>query len=307
MSVDPRDPMFHDEDAARSYFEAQRWPDGEIMCPHCGSDNVHRLEGKSHRDGLIQCNSCLGAFTVTTKSVMESSHLPLTKWALAFHKMAASKKGISAKQMQRELNLGSYRTAWFLCHRIREAMGLSAKSGPIGGEGKTVESDETFVGGKKKNVHKGKPEPKKHAVHALVERGGQIRVSHVPDVSAKTLRAAIAKNVATGTTMNTDDALAYYHMSKEFAAHGVVNHSKDEYVSKDGKTHIQSAEAFFAILKRGVMGSFHSVSEQHLQRYVDEFAFRWNARSALGVEDAERAARMVKGAAGKRLKYRNPD
>jgi transposase-like protein len=306
MSVDPRDPMFHDEDAARAYFEAQRWPGGKCACPHCGSDNVHRLEGKSHRAGLIQCNDCLGAFTVTTKTVMESSHIPLTKWALAFHKMAASKKGISAKQMQRELDLGSYRTAWFMCHRIREAMGIGKDAGPIGGKGKTVESDETFVGGKKKNVHRGKPEPKKHAVHALVERGGAVRAVHVPDVSAKTLRKAIAKHVVKGTTMNTDDALAYYWMSKEFAAHGVVNHSKDEYVSKDGKTHIQSAEAFFAILKRGVMGSFHSVSEQHLQRYVDEFAFRWNERSALGVEDAERAAKMVKGAVGKRLKYRQP-
>ena len=303
MRVDPTNPMFHDEDAARAYFEAQRWPDGKPVCPHCNSSNVHRLEGASHRAGLIQCNACLGAFTVTTKSVMESSHLPLTKWAIAFHKMAASKKGISAKQMQRELNLGSYRTAWFLCHRIREAMS-PVGSAPIGGEGKVVESDETFVGGKKKNVHRGKPEPKKHAVHALVERGGQMRASHVPDVSAKTLRKAIAKHVDKKSTMNTDDALAYYHMSKEFAAHGVVNHSKDEYVSKDGKTHIQSAESFFAILKRGVMGSFHSVSEQHLGRYVDEFAFRWNARSALGVEDAERAALIVKGAEGKRLMYR---
>lgn len=305
-SIDPTDKMFHDETAARAYFEAQRWPDGEPVCTHCGSKHVHRLEGDSQRPGLIQCNSCLENFTVTVGTVMESSHLPLTKWALAFHKMAASKKGISAKQMQRELNLGSYRTAWFLCHRIREAMRID-DAGPIGGTGKTVESDETFVGGKKKNVHNGKPEPKKHAVHALVERGGKVRASHVPDVSAKTLRKAIAKHVAKGTTMNTDDALAYYHMSKEFAAHGVVNHSRDEYVSKDGKTHIQSAESFFAILKRGVMGSFHSVSEQHLQRYVDEFAFRWNARSSLGVEDAERARMMVKGAAGKRLKYRNPD
>lgn len=305
--ADPTDKMFHDKDAARAYFEAQRWPDGEPVCPHCQSKNVHRLAGSSQRAGLIQCNDCLGSFTVTTKSVMESSHIPLTKWALAFHKMASAKKGISAKQMQRELNLGSYRTAWFLCHRIREAMGLSTSAGPIGGKGKTVESDETFVGGKKKNVHKGKPEPKKHAVHALVERGGEVRAAHVPNVSAKTLRKAIAQHVAHGTTMNTDDALAYYHMSKEFAAHGVVNHSRDEYVSKDGQTHIQSAEAFFSILKRGVMGSFHSVSEQHLQRYVDEFAFRWNTRSALKIEDAERAARMVKGAVGKRLKYRNPD
>ena len=307
MSVDPRDPMFHDEDAARDYFEAQRWPDGKPYCPHCGSVNVHRLTGQSQRVGLIQCNGCLGSFTVMTKTVMESSHLPLTKWALAFHKMAASKKGISAKQMQRELDLGSYRTAWFLCHRIREAMGLDDKSGPIGGEGKTVESDETFVGGKAKNVHKGKPVPKKHAVHALVERGGKVRAAHVPNVSAKTLRKTIAKHVDPKSTMNTDDALQYYHMRKDFAAHVAVNHSAGEYVSKDGKSHIQSAEAFFAILKRGVMGSFHSVSEQHLQRYVDEFAFRWNERSALGVEDAERAAKMVRGGHGKRLKYRQPD
>jgi len=219
--------MFRDEDAARAYFEAQRWPDGKPVCPHCGSEHTHRLEGESQRAGLIQCNDCLLNFTVTVGTVMESSHLPLAKWALAFHKMAASKKGISAKQMQRELNIGSYRTAWFLCHRIREAMCLPSSAGSIGGKGKAVESDETFVGGKKKNVHRGKPEPKKHAVHALVERGG----------------------------------LAYYHMNKEFTAHGVVNHSRDEYVSADGKTHIQSAEAFFEVLKGGVMGSFHSVSD----------------------------------------------
>ncbi|MFM9849463.1 MAG: IS1595 family transposase [Hyphomicrobiaceae bacterium] len=307
-NTDPRDAIFHDEDKARAYFEAQRWPDGKPFCPHCGSVNVHRLEGASHRPGLIQCNDCLQAFTVTVGSVMESSHLPLTKWALAFHKMAASKKGISAKQMQRELNLGSYRTAWFLTMRVREAMSLpKIKPGRIGGSGKVVESDETFIGGKAKNVHKNKPIPKKHAVHALVERGGHVRASHVADVSAKTLRKVIAKHVAKGSTMNTDDALAYYHMSKEFAAHGVVNHSAGEYVSKDGQSHIQSAEAFFAILKRGVMGSFHSVSEQHLQRYCDEFAFRWNTRSALGVEDAERARLMVQGAIGKRLTYRQAD
>lgn len=305
MSVDPRDPMFHDEDAARAYFEAQRWPDGKPVCPRCGeTEKVTRLEGASHRAGLIQCNSCREPFTVTVGTVMERSHIPLAKWALAFHKMAASKKGISAKQMQRELNLGSYRTAWFLTMRVREAMKPDPKAGPIGGEGKVVESDETFVGGKKKNVHRGKPEPKKHAVHALVERGGKVRAKHVPDVSAKTLRKAINEHVAKGTTMNTDDALAYYHMSREFAGHGAVNHSRGEYVSKDGETHIQSAESFFAILKRGVMGSFHSVSEQHLGRYVDEFAFRWDTRSALGVEDAERAQLMVKGGVGRRLTYK---
>jgi hypothetical protein len=158
----------------------------------------------------------------------------------------------------------SYKSAWFMTMRLREAS-TAPKAGPIGGHGKTVESDETFVGGKKRTFHRGKPEPKKHAVHALGSAAGQMRATHVADVSARTLRKAISKHVAKGTTMNTDDALAYYHMSKEFAAHGVVNHSKDEYVSKDGTVHIQSAEAFFAILKRGVMGSFHSISEQHLQ------------------------------------------
>lgn len=306
-TIDLTNPIFSDEEKARAYLEAQRWPDG-AACPFCSAkEPVTVLNSEAHGAGWYHCNDCRKLFTVRVGGVMERSHIPLAKWALAFHLMAASKKGVSAKQVQRMLGLKSYKTAWFMCHRIREAMKPSTSAGPIGGKGKTVESDETFVGGKKKNVHKGKPEPKKHAVHALVERGGEARVTHVPNVSAKTLRATIKKHVAKGTTMNTDDALAYFHMSKEFAKHGVVNHSRDEYVSKDGQTHIQSAEAFFAILKRGVMGSFHSVSEQHLQRYIDEFAFRWNARSALGVEDTERAARAIKGAGGKRLTYRRPD
>src|SRR5262245_12111183 len=208
-SVDPRDPMFHDEDKARDYFEAQRWPNGEYHCVHCGSFNVHRLEGKSHRDGLFQCNDCLLSFTVTTKSVMESSHVPLTKWALAFHKMAASKKGISALQMQRELNLGSYRTAWFVCMRVREAMKLPKMGkGRLGGGGKVLESDETYIGGRKKNVHKGKPEPRKHAVHALVERGGGVRATHVADVSARTLREVLDKHADKSSALHTDDGLA---------------------------------------------------------------------------------------------------
>jgi transposase-like protein len=303
--VDITNPIFHDEAKAMEHLEASRWPDGPF-CPFCGSLNVHRMGGKTQA-GMFLCNDCRDKFTARVGSVMDRSHIPVHKWLLAMHLMAASKKGMSSKQLQRMLAI-SYKSAWFLSMRIREAMRLDGNlAGPIGGEGKVVESDETFVGGKKKNVHKGKPEPRKHAVHALVERDGEARVTHVADVSARTLRDAIAKHVAKGTTMNTDDALAYYHMSKEFAAHGVVNHSKDEYVSKDGKTHIQSAEAFFAILKRGVMGSFHSISEQHLQRYLDEFSFRWNNRSALGVEDTERAAAILKGIVGKRLTYRRPD
>ena len=192
--------------------------------------------------------------------------------------------------------------------RIREAMSPDAKtSGPIGGAGKIVESDETFVGGKKKNVHRGKPEPKKHAVHALVERGGEIRAKHVADVTAKTLRKNLVTMASRKSELHTDDALSYYWLGREFAKHRSVNHSKDEYVSKDGKVHIQTAESFFAILKRGVFGTFYSVSEQHLQRYVDEFAFRFNNREALGVDDFKRAVELLKGAAGKRLTYRRTD
>jgi transposase-like protein len=298
---DISNPIFHDEDKALAHLEASRWPNGPA-CPYCQSTNVTRMGGKTQA-GMFMCNGCRDKFSARVGSVMERSHIPVHKWLLAIHLMSASKKGVSSKQLERMLGI-SYKSAWFLSMRIREAMSPNAGAAPIGGKGKVVESDETFVGGKKKNVHNGKPEPKKHAVHALVERGGQVRATHVADVTAKTLRAAIAKNVDKKSTMNTDDALAYYHMSKEFAAHGVVNHSKDEYVSKDGKTHIQTAEAFFAILKRGVMGSFHSISEQHLQRYVDEFAFRWNNRSSLGIEDFERAAAILKAAEGKRLTYR---
>jgi transposase-like protein len=307
MPVDPLDPVFHDEDKAREYFEALRWPDGPF-CAHCGSTNVHRLEGQSHRAGLLQCNDCMLAFSVTVKSVMESSHIPLTKWAMGFRKMAASKKGISAKQLQRDLDLKSYRTAWFMAMRLREACKLPkpAMGRPIGGEGKVLESDETFVGGKKKNVHKGKPEPKKHAVHALVERGGHLRATHVSDVSAKTLRAVLQKHADPKSALHTDDGLANLSLGKDFAEHKTVNHSADEYHTKDGAG-VPSAEAFFAILKRGIMGSFHSISEQHLQRYCDEFAFRWDNRSAMGVEDDERAARMVRNAIGRRLTYRQPD
>jgi transposase-like protein len=190
--------------------------------------------------------------------------------------------------------------------RIREAM-RAAGAAPIGGPGKVIESDETFIGGKKKNVHKGRPTPKKHAVHALVERGGEVRAKHVADVTAKTLREVIAKHADPKSALHTDDALANLSLGKDFAEHRTVVHTDGQYVSEDGLAHTQTVESFFAIMKRGVMGSFHSISEQHLQRYVDEFAFRWNTRSSLGVEDTERAALAIKGAAGKRLTYRQPD
>lgn len=304
MTLDLTNPIFHDVDKAREHLESVRWPNGPF-CPHCGeTDNFKRLQGKSHRPGLFHCNSCEQAFTVTVGSVMERSKIPLTKWVLAYHLMAASKKGMSSKQLQRMLGV-TYKTAWFLTMRIREAMKVDPnRDGPIGGEGKIVESDETFVGGKKKNVHKGKPEPKKHAVHALVERGGEVRAKHVADVTAKTLRHAIVTQARRKSEIHTDESLTYYHLGKEFEKHRTVNHSQDEYF-KDGAG-VQSAESFFALLKRGVYGTFHSISEPHLQRYVDEAAFKFNNRSALGIEDAERAHNAVKGGIGKRLTYRQP-
>ncbi len=305
--VNLTDPIFHDEDKAREHFEKLGWPDG-AFCPHCGeTEKVYRLDGKSHRPGLHHCNSCDQAFTITVGSVMERSHIPLTKWALGFHLMASGKKGVSAKQLQRQLGLGSYRAAWFMAMRIRMAMTPAKTAGSLGGEGKVLESDETFVGGKAKTAHANKPIPRKHAVHALVERGGRVRAKHVADVTAKTLGEVLTAQADKKSALHTDDSLANLSVGKSFAAHRTVAHTLGEYVTKDGLAHTQTVESFFAILKRGVMGSFHSVSEQHLQPYVDEFAFRWNARSSLGIEDTERAALAIKGAAGKRLTYRQPD
>ena len=186
------DPIFHNEDAAREHLENLRWPEGPI-CPHCGSvDGIALVGGtkRSHRPGLYYCNGCEGQFTVKVGTVLEKSKIPLTKWVLGFHLMAASKKGISAHQLHRSLGI-TYKTAWFMAHRIREAMGMKAEdTSPIGGANKVVESDETYVGGKKKNVHKGKPEPKKHPVVALVERDGEVRAIHIPNVTAKNARSS---------------------------------------------------------------------------------------------------------------------
>ena len=309
MRIDLTNPIFCDEEKARAYLENERWPDG-VCCPFCQSkEAVSGLNSAAHGVGWYHCTACRKLFTVRVGSVMERSHVPLTKWALAFHLMAASKKGVSAKQLQRMLGFTSYKTAWFMAHRIREAMKSDAGSEPVGGEGKIVESDETFVGGKRKNVHKGKPEPTKHAVHALVERGGKLRAKHVADVTSKTLAKNMREMADLRSELHTDDATVYYWIGKgggrPFGSHKKVNHSQGEYF-KDG-VGVQSAESFFAILKRGINGSFHSVSEKHLQRYVEEFAFRWNTRSSLGIEDTQRAAMMIKAAEGKRLTYRRTD
>lgn len=305
MTVNLTNPIFHDEDAARAHLESVRWPDGPT-CPHCGEvENVTRLHGKSHRKGLIYCNSCEQPFSVMVGSVMERSKIPLTKWVLGFHLMSASKKGVSSHQLHRMLGI-TYKSAWFLAMRIREAMGLAPETddGPLGGEGKKIETDETYVGGKAKNVHKGKPIPKKHPVVALVEREGRLKARHVANVDSNNIREVL-KGVSRKSHLMSDDSLLYYHLGPTFAKHDAVNHSRDEYVR--GDAHVNTAESFFSLLKRGVYGNFHAVSEKHLQRYVNEAAFKWNNRSRLGIEDAERARNAVKGAVGKRLMYRQPD
>ena len=307
MKFDLTNPIYNDEDAARSHLEETLWPMGPI-CPHCKTQDVTALHGKAHRKGVYQCNVCRRQFSVTVDTVFERSKIGLHKWVLCSHLMASSKKGMSAKQIERMLGV-TYKTAWFMMHRIREAMSPAPvkDSGPVGGVGKTVEADETFVGGKAKNVHNGKPIPKKHPVLALVERGGKARAKHIADVTAKSVRDVLVTHASRKSTLNTDEAMVYHWLGREFAKHGAVNHSAKEYVSKDGATHTQTVESFFAIFKRGIMGSFHSISEKHLQRYVDEFCFRWNHREALEVDDFERAAAILEGIKGKRLTYRRTD
>jgi transposase-like protein len=302
MTFDLSDPTFHDEDKAREHIEASRWPDG-VNCQHCGSFNVMRMAGKTQA-GYFLCRDCQGKFTCRTGTVMERSHIPLHKWLLAMRLISSSKKGTSAHQMHRMMNI-TYKSAWFMCHRIREAMNDDKEIGGIGGTGKVIEADETYVGGKAKN-RAYKPEPKKHIVMTLVERGGKARSFHVKNATAKTLRETAVKIASRKSYLMTDENTAYTKLGKEFSSHGTVNHSADEYVRLGGFVHVNSAENYFSIFKRGVIGTFHHISEQHLHRYLAEFDFRYNNRSGLGVEDIERAARTLKGIEGKRLTYRQP-
>jgi transposase-like protein len=312
MTAALTNPIFTNEAKARKHFEALRWPDGPV-CPHCGTvDEATELQGESTRPGLYKCRACQKPFTATMGTLYERSHIPLHKWLLATHLMAASKKGISAHQLWRMLGFGSYRTAWFMAHRIREGMRpLKADAGPKGGEGKAVEADETYIGGKERNKHVGRRNKKniggtgKEIAFALVERGGKVRSFHVPDVSAKTLRLILVQQISRKSSLMTDDAGQYRQMGEEFARHEAVAHSTDEYVR--GDAHTNTIEGYFSILKRGLIGTYHHVSAAHLKRYLGEFDFRYNERIGLGVGDTERAAKAVKGIEGKRLTYRQPD
>lgn len=293
---DITNPIFTDADKAREHLESINWPNGP-HCPHCGeTENVHRLQGKSHRAGLVQCNSCLGNFTVTVGTVFERSKVPLNKWMLATYLLASSKKGMSAHQIHRMLGV-TYKTAWFMMHRIREAM--KDDSGPLGGEGITVESDEAFVGGFKKKRLSGKVAPKKK-VMTLVERDGRARSFHVSNIDHRNVRAALVTNVHRSSVLMTDQARWYVNVGREFAKHGFTLHSNREFSRGDGH-HSNCAENFFSILKRGVIGTYHHWSEAHIHRYLAEFDFRYSTKSDT---DRERADQMLKGIVGKRLTYR---
>jgi transposase-like protein len=296
---DLTNPIFTDADKAREHLEAVNWPDGPV-CPHCGEwKNVHRLQGKSHRAGLIQCNSCLKNFTVTVGTVFERSKVPLNKWMLATYLMSSSKKGMSSHQIHRMLGV-TYKTAWFMCHRIREAM--DQDSGPLGGSPeKIVEADETYVGGKSENrAFKGIPV--KQVIVTLVERDGRARSFHVANVHANIVRPLLFQHADRLSTLMTDESSAYTGAGQHYWAHQTVTH-RDKQYSKKGGWHTNTVENFFSIFKRGIVGVYHHVSQAHLGRYAREFDFRYNHRS---VTDGERCDQLLKGIVGKRLMYRRP-
>jgi len=309
MANELQNKVFHDETKARKWLEGHLWADGPV-CSHCGTiGSATAIDG---RPGLYQCNesACRKQFTVMTGTLFERSHIPLNKWLMCAFLMCASKKGMSAHQMHRMLGI-SYKSTWFMCHRIREAMREGKFPGPLGGEGKIVEADETHIGGKEKNKHVGERNKRniggmgKEAAFALVERGGKVRSFHVPEVSGKTLGPILRQQVSRKSSLMTDEGGQYFQIGKEFDRHETINHSADEYVR--GDAHTNTIEGYFSILKRGIVGTYHHVSQQHLKRYLAEFDFRYNERSALGVSDKERAARLLKGIVGKRVTYRRPD
>jgi transposase-like protein len=298
---DLTNPAFTDEDKAREFLEASRWPDGPV-CPFCGRlDTVSPFNGKSMGPGWYHCNECREKFTIRVGTLYRRSHIPLHKWLFATHLIVSSKKGMSALQLSRMLGL-SYKSAWFMCHRIREGM-TPTKPAPIGGQSNVVEADETFIGGKAKNRAYAKKEPKKHAVMTLVDRDGESRSFHIANAKAKTLRETVVKVVSRKSYLMTDELASYEKVGKEFSGHGTVNHSVDEYVRLGGFVHVNTAECRFSLMKRAVFGTHHSISEAHLPRYLSEWDFKWNTRK---MTDGERAAIALEGIEGKRLTYRRP-
>jgi transposase-like protein len=312
--------IYTDADKAREHLEAIHWPNGPL-CPHCGNADetrIVKLQGKSTRPGVYKCNECRQPFSVTVGTVFERSHIPLNKWVLASHLMAASKKGMSAHQLHRMLGV-TYKTAWFMCHRIREAMKEDiSSSGPLGGEGKTVEADETYIGKREtprklargriaKPTKSGKSGgAQKRIVVGLVERGGKARMFHLNDATASTVRDVLVRNVSRDTVLYTDSSRLYTRTGEEYASHKTTNHAHGEYVRYEGEEviHSNTIENVFSVFKRGMIGVYQHCGEAHLHRYLAEFDFRYNRRTALKISDAERAEDLLRMARDKRLTYR---
>jgi transposase-like protein len=306
---------FHDEVAAFTFVESRVWPNGPT-CPHCGGfERIGKMKGKTTRLGLYKCYQCYKPFTVRMGTVFEASHVPLRYWLQAMAFMTASKKGISSNQLHRTLGV-TLKTAWFMSHRIREAMRVVGVE-PMGGAGKTVEIDETLIGrisDAPKHVGPGEHYSLRNVVLALVERGGSARTFHVEGTTMATLLPIIRANVTQKSGVMTDELATYNKLGDDFARHASVNHSKDEYVRytnavifPDGKPyviHTNTVEGYFSIFKRGMQGVYQHCSEKHLHRYLAEFDFRYSNRVKLGIDDIARADAALKGIVGKRLTYR---
>lgn len=303
------DPIFHDEDEARAHFERIRWPDGRV-CPHCGTvGNSTLLKGNSTRPGLYKCKDCRKPFTATMGTIYERSHIPLHKWLLATHLMVSSKKGISAAQLHRNLGFGSYRTAWFMAHRIREAM-RSDDTTPMGSGGGDVFADETYFGRDPDRPFSRTPFRNLNQILTLVDRTTGRSVSMVIDghMTAAGVLPILKANVASEARLLTDEAKHYAPARHHFAGHEAVAHWKGEYVRKDDPSiTTNQIEGFFGIFKRGMRGIYQHCGKQHLNRYLAEFDFRYTFRQAAGFDDTQRAIKAVQGTVGRRLMYARPD
>jgi len=294
---------FHDERAAYAVTEARLWPNGPV-CPHCGGvDRIYELKGKSTRIGVRKCGACRKQFTVKVGTLFEDSHVPMHVWLQAIYLLCASKKGISSHQLHRILGV-TLKAAWFISHRIREAMRTGGLD-PLGGLGKAVEADETYHGSKAEKTSDGTRGPaNKRAILGLVERGGDVRTFHVGRADKPTVAGLVRGNVNREARLMTDESRLYIEVGGEFAGHETVCHSAEEYVR--GAAHTNTIEGYFSIFKRGMKGVYQHCAEKHLHRYLAEFDFRYNTRVALGVDDGERAVKALEGAKGKRLTYRQP-